>query len=81
MYTFVEVLAAMLFLATRDSNDKGYYPSNGMVTAQSTAQCQQTHMHDDAQRKLLFTDGHVHLALYCLLKTHCQMEVSWQAES
>lgn len=39
VYTFVEVLAACLFLATRDSNNNGYYPSNGMVTAHLAVIC------------------------------------------
>lgn len=30
-YTFVEVLAAMLFLATQSDTYAGYYPSNAMV--------------------------------------------------
>ena len=30
-YTFVEVLAAMLFLATQDQPSGGYSPSNAMV--------------------------------------------------
>ena len=30
-YTFVEVLAAMLFLATQDQLSGGYSPSNSMV--------------------------------------------------
>ncbi len=31
-FVFVEILAACLFLVTRDLNDNGYYPSSGMVT-------------------------------------------------
>ncbi len=30
-YTFIEVLAAMLFLATQDQSTGGYSPSNSMV--------------------------------------------------
>ena len=32
MFVFVEILAACLFLVTRDINNNGYYPSSGMVT-------------------------------------------------
>ena len=31
-FVFVEILAACLFLITRDINNNGYYPSSGMVT-------------------------------------------------
>ena len=32
VYTGVQVLSGVLFLATRDEHGNGYFPSNGMVT-------------------------------------------------
>lgn len=42
VYTCIEIFAGVLFVATRDKNGSGYYPSNLMVCALCTSSA---HLH------------------------------------